>query len=68
MITTHYMDEAEELCDRIAIMDEGKILAIKTPSRFIQELLKKGFKKPKRVLDATMEDVFLSMTGKQLRE
>lgn len=68
VITTHYMDEAQELCDRIAIMDEGKILAIKSPEEFIKDLLKKGFKKPKPVLEATMEDVFLDMTGKQLRE
>jgi ABC-2 type transport system ATP-binding protein len=68
VLTTHYMDEAEELCDRIAIMDEGRIIDIKTPVRFIQDLLATGFRKPKPTLDATLEDVFLHLTGKQLRE
>jgi ABC-2 type transport system ATP-binding protein len=68
VITTHYMDEAEELCDRIAIMDEGKIIDIDTPTKLIQKLLKTGFKKPKPKLEATLEDVFLTLTGKQLRE
>lgn len=37
VLTTHYMEEAEALCDRVAIMDEGKILAIGTPSKLIEE-------------------------------
>lgn len=64
IITTHYMEEAEELCDRIAIMNLGKILQINTTEGFIKELLDKGFSKPKPKYGATLEDVFLDLTGK----
>jgi len=68
VITTHYMDEAEELCDRIAIMDHGNIVDINTPERLIDKLLERGFKKEKIVQEANLEDVFLDLTGKSLRE
>jgi ABC-2 type transport system ATP-binding protein len=68
VLTTHYMDEAEELCDRIAIMDSGKILEINTALGFIEELLDRGFKRPERRLQATLEDVFLDLTGKNWRD
>jgi len=68
VITTHYMEEAEELCDRVAIMDEGKIIALDTPENLIKDLLKKGFKSKKKRLEATLDDVFLDLTGKELRE
>lgn len=68
VITTHFMDEAEELCDRVAIMDEGQILEIGTPESLIDKLLDKGFKKPKPKKEASLEDVFLDLTGKALRE
>lgn len=68
VLTTHYMEEAEELCDRVAIMDEGKIIALDTPEHLIEKLLKKGFKPKRRKLQATLEDVFLDLTGKALRE
>ncbi len=68
VITTHYMEEAEKLCDRIAIMDGGKILKIATPNKFIQDLLDTGFKKEIIRQDATLEDVFLNLTGKKLRD
>ena len=42
IMTTHYMDEAEKLCDRVAIMDEGKIVALDTPDVMIKNLLAKG--------------------------
>src|SRR3982751_3368416 len=42
IITTHYMDEAEQLCDRVAIMDEGKIIAIDSPDKLIDELVASG--------------------------
>lgn len=67
IITTHYMDEAEILCDRIAIMDSGNIIALDTPKKLIQQLLKKGFKKAQHVEQANLEDVFIEMTGKGLR-
>jgi len=66
IITTHYMDEAEVLCDRIAIMDQGKIIALDTPKKLIKNLLAKGFTKEAKVEQANLEDVFLDMTGKGL--
>jgi ABC-2 type transport system ATP-binding protein len=66
ILTTHYMEEAEELCQRVAIMDEGEIVALDTPQNLIQQLLKRGFKKERRVEQADLEDVFLDLTGKRL--
>lgn len=68
IMTTHYMDEAEILCDRIAIMDNGKIVAIDTPKALIKQLLARGFKKKQQVEQADLEDVFIDLTGKDLRE
>ena len=68
VLTTHYMEEAEELCDRVAIIDEGKIIKIDSPSNLIDELTKTGFKTTKKIKEATLEDVFISLTGKSLRE
>jgi len=68
MLTTHYMDEAELLCDRVAIMDAGKIIALDTPKQLIKQLLDKGFKKEQQVEQANLEDVFIDMTGKGLRD
>lgn len=68
VITTHYMDEAEELCNRVAVVDKGKIIDIDTPQNLIQKLLSRGFKKKKVVQQANLEDVFLDLTGKSLRE
>ncbi len=68
VLTTHYMEEAERLCDRVAIMDYGKIIALDTPSSLIKQLLAKGFKKRIIEKDANLEDVFLDLTGHQLRE
>jgi len=68
IMTTHYMDEAEILCDRIAVMDNGKIVAIDTPKNLIQQLLKRGFSKKQHVEQANLEDVFIDLTGKELRD
>jgi ABC-2 type transport system ATP-binding protein len=68
IMTTHYMEEAELLCDRVAIMDRGKIIAIDTPHQLIKNLLKKGFKKDVQVEQANLEDVFIDLTGKELRD
>lgn len=68
VLTTHYMDEAELLCDRIAIMDNGKIVTIDTPKNLIKALIKRGFTKPQHVEQANLEDVFIDLTGKDLRE
>jgi ABC-2 type transport system ATP-binding protein len=68
VITTHYMDEAEILCDRVAIVDSGKLIAINTPDQLIDNLVASGFEKPKEVKQANLEDVFINLTGHALRE
>jgi len=68
IMTTHYMDEAEVLCDRIAVMDNGKIVAIDTPENLVKQLLARGFSKKQHVEQANLEDVFIDLTGKGLRE
>jgi ABC-2 type transport system ATP-binding protein len=68
IITTHYMDEAEVLCDRVAIIDSGRIVAINSPHRLIDDLVDTGFERPVEVKKATLEDVFLNLTGKEWRD
>eukprot|EP01136_Pigoraptor_vietnamica_P021680 Opistho-1_new@72075 len=68
VITTHYMDEAEVLCDRVAIVDSGTIIALNTPDELIDGLIAAGFKRTKQVKEANLEDVFLNLTGKEWRE
>lgn len=68
IITTHYMDEAEQLCDRVAIMDEGKIIALQSPDKLIDDLVESGFERPKVTKAANLEDVFIHLTGKDFRE
>lgn len=68
ILTTHYMEEAEKLCDRVAIMDGGKIIALDSPKALVKNLLKRGFKKKIHVEQADLEDVFIDLTGKELRE
>lgn len=68
IITTHYMDEAEQLCDRIAIMDEGKVIKLDSPDKMIDDLVASGFERPKQVKLANLEDVFIHLTGKEIRE
>ena len=68
VITTHYMDEAEELCDRVAVMEAGKFIALNTPDNLIDDLVAKGFERKKEVKKANLEDVFLHLTGKEWRD
>ena len=68
MLTTHYMEEAEELCDRVAVIEDGQIIALDTPDNLIDQLLETGFKPEKRVREATLDDVFLNLTGRDLRD
>ena len=68
IITTHYMDEAEVLCDRVAIIDSGKIIALDSPDKLIDNLVASGFERPKEVKKANLEDVFINLTGHALRE
>jgi ABC-2 type transport system ATP-binding protein len=68
VLTTHYMEEAEELCDRVAIMDRGRIVALDTPQALVDELLARGFTKERVERLANLEDVFIDLTGHDLRE
>ncbi len=68
VLTTHYMEEAEVLCNRVAILDSGRVLALDDPQNLIEDLLATGFKKDVKLQPADLEDVFLSITGRQLRE
>ena len=64
LITTHYMEEAEVLCDRVAIVDHGKVIALGTPAELIASL-----GAPKVVTrHGTLEDVFMALTGRHLRD
>jgi ABC-2 type transport system ATP-binding protein len=65
VLTTHNMEEAEELCNRIAIMDHGKIIAEGTPQELI---LEHAPEPPEAPLHGDLEDVFLVLTGHGLRE
>lgn len=62
--TTHYMEEVEELCDRVIILDNGKIIASGT----IDELKKLAKNQTKITQGPTLNDVFLELTGKDLRD
>ena len=68
IMTTHYMDEAEVLCDRVAIIDAGKIISEGTPDKLIDQLVATGFERPKEMKLANLEDVFINLTGHSLRE
>jgi len=66
VLTTHYMDEAEELCDRVGIVDRGKIIALGTPADLIATHVAPELV---RVRDTgTLEDVFMTLTGRHLRD
>jgi len=68
VITTHYMDEAEQLCDRVAFVERGQIIALDTPDKLIDNLIASGFERKKEVKKANLEDVFISLTGHEWRE
>ncbi|MFW6174436.1 MAG: ABC transporter ATP-binding protein [Chloroflexota bacterium] len=68
VLTTHYMEEAEELCDRVAIVDRGRIVAIDSPDALVDALLNTGFRNKRPAREADLEDVFIHLTGHALRE
>lgn len=68
ILTTHYMDEAEELCDRIAIMHDGQIIKMDRPAQMIDDLVASGFTRQRAVKRANLEDVFIQLTGTTIRE
>jgi ABC-2 type transport system ATP-binding protein len=57
ILTTHYMEEAEELCDRIGIIDHGKLIALDSPEKLISKNNVKN-----------LEEVFIKITGRKIRE
>jgi ABC-2 type transport system ATP-binding protein len=59
LLTTHDMVEADELCDRIAIIDSGRIVALDTPQA-LKKMISSNGNQP------TLEEVFLKLTGKEL--
>jgi ABC-2 type transport system ATP-binding protein len=64
LLTTHYMDEAQTLCDRVAIIDHGRLIALDSPQALIASRAA-----PKVVVhQGTLEDVFVSLTGRHLRD
>ena len=65
IVTTHYMDEAERLCDRLAIVDHGRIIAQGTPQELIASLGTPVITEVK-THTASLEDVFISLTGRAL--
>jgi ABC-2 type transport system ATP-binding protein len=68
LLTTHYMDEAEKLCDRVAIVDHGHVIALGTPHQLIESIAATHPPPPPRPHTATLEDVFVALTGRTLRD
>jgi len=68
VITTHYMDEAEQLCNRVGVMEKGEIIAMDTPDKLIDNLIASGFERKKEVKKANLEDVFLALTGQEWKD
>ena len=68
LLTTHSMEEAQSVCDRVAIMDNGTIRAADTPAGLIEK--HKDDPKVRSVArgEVTLEDVFIGLTGSDLRE
>jgi ABC-2 type transport system ATP-binding protein len=69
LLTTHYMEEAERLCDRVAIVDHGHVIALGTPNELMESIDVSHLPPPEpRKTTATLEDVFVSLTGRTLRD
>jgi ABC-2 type transport system ATP-binding protein len=69
VLTTHYMDEAERLCERVAIVDHGHVIALGTPAELIESIGAKHHPPAEpRTTSATLEDVFVVLTGRTLRD
>lgn len=57
LLTTHYMEEAEQMCDRVGIIDHGKLIALGAPKQLNEKFREKN-----------LEDVFIQLTGRKIRE
>ncbi|MGZ8744204.1 MAG: ABC transporter ATP-binding protein [Nocardioides sp.] len=67
VLTTHHMDEAEALCDRVAVMDHGRILQIGAPAEMVAEYARVHQLEGEARRRVTLEDVFLELTGRAYR-
>lgn len=69
LLTTHYMDEAERLCERVAIVDHGHVIALGSPDELIETIGSQHHPPPvQKTTSATLEDVFVVLTGRTLRD
>ncbi|HVF38263.1 MAG TPA: ABC transporter ATP-binding protein [Gemmatimonadaceae bacterium] len=68
VLTTHYMEEAERLCDRVAIVDHGHVIAQGKPADLIESIAATHPPPPPKASSATLEDVFVALTGRTLRD
>jgi ABC-2 type transport system ATP-binding protein len=69
LLTTHYMDEAERLCERVAIVDHGHVIAQGSPAELIETIGSQHHPPPvQKTTSATLEDVFVVLTGRTLRD
>jgi ABC-2 type transport system ATP-binding protein len=69
LLTTHYMDEAERLCERVAIVDHGHVIALGSPAELIETIGSQHHPPPvQKTTSATLEDVFVVLTGRTLRD
>ncbi|RYG65012.1 MarR family transcriptional regulator [bacterium] len=68
MLSRLSVKEAEQLCDRVAFVERGQIIALDTPDNLIDKLVNSGFERKKEVKKANLEDVFINLTGKEWRE
>jgi ABC-type multidrug transport system, ATPase component len=57
VLTTHYMEEAENICDRVGVIDHGKLIALGSPAELIRQYESKN-----------LEEVFIRLTGRKIRE
>ncbi len=65
LLTTHYMEEAERLCERVAIMDLGKVIALGSPAELVATV---GVTPRPQPTTGNLEDVFVALTGRHLRD
>lgn len=68
LLTTHSMEEAQAVCDRVAIMDQGKILTVDSPAGLIATHRNDPRVREAAHGDVTLEDVFIGLTGRELRD
>jgi ABC-2 type transport system ATP-binding protein len=68
LLTTHSMEEAEAVCDRVAIMDHGQVLAIDSPRNLIDQHRDDPLVRAAARGEVTLEDVFIGLTGSEIRD